>query len=221
MMRRSPVTVGLVLGLVVGLAGAGALAATSLAGKSRLPGVGPLSGQLYSSHPIDIRVRGTLPSLGGSARAYRLPSAPEAGAVERLANALGVRAPVIQDAGGWVVRDATHLVRVDRAPGVPWFLATLDGPCVLVPGERAYLGGERLPPVPSTGPTDCPDGSSPSPAGALDAGWDPAKVALEAFRHAGAGDLRLMNALGSLTAVHVDAVPVVGGVPTSRVCASR
>jgi hypothetical protein len=213
--RPSPVTVSIALGLVVGVAAAAGIAATS-SGKPQLPGVGPLSGQLYSSHPIDIRVRRALPSLDGSARAYRLASVPETGAIDRLAGALGVHGPVTQDGDGWVVRDGTRLLRVQRAAGLPWYLATLDGPCIIVPGERSSLGAEALPPVPPTGPTDCPGGAPSSSAGDVPAGSDATRVALEAFRHVGVADFRPVTTFPGPTSVRVVAVPVVGGLPTSR-----
>ncbi|MEA2702064.1 MAG: hypothetical protein QOD63_9, partial [Actinomycetota bacterium] len=107
-MRRSPITWGLVLGLLVGAAGAAAIAATGgdESSKSRvlitgagapgvdsgavLPGGGPMVG-------VEITVRGVLPELRGEARGYRLGSEPAAGAVERLAAALGVHAPFQRD----------------------------------------------------------------------------------------------------------------------------
>jgi hypothetical protein len=82
------------------------------------------------------------------------PVAPPS-SVARLADALGVDGAVQEDAGGWVVREGNRLVRVQRAPALPWFLAVLDGSCKLVPG--APERGEVLPTLPPSGPTDCPE----------------------------------------------------------------
>ena len=190
-MRTSPVAVGLVLGLVVGAAGAAAIAATGSSGEASkpkiviagpsapaadagaaaaLPGGGPMVG-------VEIKVQGTLPELAGDARGYRLGSEPAAGSVQRLAEALGVHGSVQADAGGWVVREGNRLVRVQRAPGLPWFLSIYDGTCTVVPGTAGgsspgpqsvppappnsasdnSSSAEALPPVAPPGPTDCPE----------------------------------------------------------------
>src|SRR5205823_10006600 len=97
-----------------------------------------------------IAVQAQLPPLTGKARGYRLDDQPPAGAIERLADAVGVHGAVETDAGGWIVRQDNRLVRVQRAAGLPWFFSLLQGPCSMVPSEA-------LPPVPPAGPTDCPE----------------------------------------------------------------
>jgi hypothetical protein len=125
--RRSPITLGLVLGLVVGMAVAVVVAAT------------------------DNDENSTTSVATGSA-------SPPPGAIERLAGALDIKAPVQEDAGGWVVREDNRLLRVSRTTGLPWFLARFDGPCMLVPGTPA---SEPLQTVPPSGPTDCPETAGP------------------------------------------------------------
>ena len=127
-MRRSPITLGLVLGLIVGVAGAAAVATTDDHEQSTV---------YVISEPS---------------------AAPARASVERLADALGVHAPVQEDVGGWVVREGNRLVRVSRTAGLPWFFARFDGPCVLVPGTP---GPERLGTVPPSGPSDCPETTGP------------------------------------------------------------
>jgi hypothetical protein len=189
-MRRSPVVLGIVAGL---LAGAGGAAAVALAGrdtaKPKLVVTGtpsPAAGAVDAlprgaptGGGVEIVVKGALPELRGDARAYTLGSETATGAVEKLASALGVRGPVQTDVGGWVVRQDKRLVRVQRGPGLPWFLSLFDGPCRLVPGtaggssppsagseggsvppsgpnEPPTAVAEPLPPIPPGGPTDCP-----------------------------------------------------------------
>jgi hypothetical protein len=177
-MRRSPIALGLVLGLLVGAAGAAAIAATGGDESSKprvvitgarapaadvagaLPGGGPMVG-------VEIKVQGTLPELRGEARGYRLGSEPASGAIERLAAALEVHGSVRRDSGGWVAREGNRLVRVQRTEGLPWFLSTFNGPCMVVPGSapNSAPAGEALPPVAPPGPTDCPETAGGSSVG--------------------------------------------------------
>ncbi|MEA2922741.1 MAG: hypothetical protein QOF07_2706 [Bradyrhizobium sp.] len=233
-MRRSPIALGLVLGLLVGAAGAAAIAATGgdesakprvvitgpgapvVGSEAALPGGGPMVG-------VEITVRGVLPELRGEARGYRLGSEPAAGAVERLAAALGVHAPLQRDSGGWVVRESNRLVRVQRADGLPWFLSTFGGPCKVVPGS-APSSAEALPPVAPSGPTDCPEtaggGSVGSGAAApqsptdLPTRDDALAMGMEALGRAGLGVSRPTIA-NQATTWRIEASPLLGDKPTS------
>ena len=89
------------------------------------------------------------------AQGYRLGSDPAPGSVERLAAAFDLHGPVETDAGGWVVRDGTRLLRVQRTSGAPWFFSVLDGSCKLVP--ESPPPGETLQTVSPGGPADCPE----------------------------------------------------------------
>ena len=129
-MRPSPITVGLVLGLVVGGAAAGVVAATS------------------EREPQKTYVTAEPPEPPE-------PAEPAPGAIERLAAAFELRGPVEADAGGWVVRDGNRLLRVQRAAGLPWFFSLLDGPCKLVP--ESPPPSETLQTVAPSGPSDCPE----------------------------------------------------------------
>jgi hypothetical protein len=142
-MRRSPIVIGILLGLLVGGAGAAAVALSGSGGgpKPRLVVVGPgmgFAGAEVAQPPggptnVVIQVRGTLPELGGTARAYRIGTEPSM-SVGALAKVLGLHGPVASDAGGWVVRDGNKLLRIQRTRGLPWFVTTYSGPCQVVPG---------------------------------------------------------------------------------------
>src|SRR5437764_592162 len=134
---RSPVRLGIVLGLLVG-AGAVAAIATTSSGSS------PKAAVLHST-----------PTNLGDAKGYRLRSDPAPGSVERLAAAFDLHAAVATDAGGWVVRDGDRVLRVQRSAGLPWFLATSNPSCVLVP--EGGPSSDPLQTVPPSGPIGCPD----------------------------------------------------------------
>jgi hypothetical protein len=174
-MRRSPVVLGIVAGLLAGAGGAAAVALSggdaprhrlvvadtqnpSSAGRSV-----PLGGR-----EVDVFVKGHLPALDGEARAYRLGSEPPTSSIETLAAAFGVHGPVQSDAGGWIVREGKRLVRVQRTPGLSWFFTALNGPCQIVPASPGSAPPaapnqptpepqpEPLQTIPPTGATDCP-----------------------------------------------------------------
>src|SRR5207302_7262962 len=101
-MRRSPVAVGLVLGLVVGAAGVAAVAATESGGGSPPPKVVVLAPATRGDAPF--AVQAALPDVRGEAKGYRLGSEPAARAIPPLAEAFDVHGPLMTDAGGWLVR---------------------------------------------------------------------------------------------------------------------
>ena len=138
---RSPVAIGIVLGLVVGGAAAAAIAATS----SSEQATSSASPKATVLHPA--------------------PTEPAPGAIERLAAAFDLRGPVQADAGGWVVHDGDRLLRVQRAAGLPWFFSRLDGPCKIVPESPAP--DATLQTVPPGGPSDCPE-TDPAPLAPTD-----------------------------------------------------
>src|SRR3954447_17615677 len=218
---KSPAAVGIVLGLVVGAAGAAAIAATSSnegAGSGSPPKVAVAPRVAVSpSLPPDSGRPPTapsgLPQLTGDAKGYRLGSQPAPGAVERLGAAFDMHAAVETDAGGWVVRDGNRLVRVQRAAGLPWFFTTLDGPCKLVP-ENPKPPPEALPPVAPPGPTDCPDIASPTAAPAAFPPQDEAlSFGMETLGRAGLGVSRpvIVDQPGGW---YIEASPLVGDKPT-------
>jgi hypothetical protein len=181
-MARSPVAVGIVLGLLVGAAGVAALASTSSSSetaasppKVAIPPRVTVSPTTATTVGGPLNTPSSLPELAGEARGYRLGSEPAAGALERLAAAFDMHAPVQTDAGGWVVRDGNHLLRVQRSAGLPWFFSTLDGPCKLVP--ESPPSSEPLQTVPPSGPSDCPDATPPAAAPDLVVSQDDALAA--------------------------------------------
>ena len=74
--------------------------------------------------PVEYRLGGPLPELPGTAPAYRLGSVASTAAVARLAAALGVDGDVSEEDGAWVVRDGDRQLRVERFPGLPWYLGS-------------------------------------------------------------------------------------------------
>ena len=134
---RSPVRLGIVLGLVVGAGAVAAIATTS------------------SSSPPKAAVLQPATTNPGDPQGYGLRYDPAPGSIERLAAAFDLHAAVATDADGWVVRDGDRVLRVQRSAGLPWFLATSNPACVLVPEEPP--SSEPLQTVPPSGPMECPD----------------------------------------------------------------
>jgi hypothetical protein len=214
--------VGLVLGIVVGAGAVAAIAATDSGGapKTRTtPTTVPARSKIVITVPNapnggatdPITVNAQLPPLNGRARGYRLAEEPRAGAIERLADAVGVHGDVQTDAGGWIVRQDNRLVRVQRAAGLPWFFSVLQGPCSMVPSEA-------LPPVPPAGPTDCPEAEGP-PNGPVRPpdfpGQDEALAAgMETLGRAGLGVSRPVI-VDQGSSWHIEAAPLIGDMPTS------
>ncbi|MBV8159935.1 MAG: hypothetical protein JO265_03325 [Acidimicrobiia bacterium] len=222
-MRRSPVALGLVLGLTVGVAGVAALATTAPAlwtaqGRPAPVGV-PARHQLVivmatppkSGDGGRLEVEGRLPPLADRSRGFRLSDQLGSGAVERLADALGVHAPVQGDAGGWIVRQDNRLVRVTRTAGFPWYFAVLDGRCTLVPSET--LAG-----VPPPDPTGCPQPQGqPNPASRpppLPSQDEALAFGMETLGRAGLGVSRPVI-VDEGTVWHIEASPLIGQQPTS------
>ena len=223
-MRRSPVVVGLVLGLVVGAGAVAAIASTSTgegsaSGSAQRVAIPPkvsVSSPGPATTAAPLSVPPGLPDLSGEAKGYRLGSVPVPGALDRLAAAFDIHGPVQSDAGGWVARDGNRLVRVQRAAGLPWFFATMDGPCKLVPeSPPPSTGSPKLPPVAPPGPTDCPDTTPPEPVpgNALSQG-DALGVGMDTLGQAGLGSSRpvIVDEPGGW---YIEAPPVVDGKPTA------
>jgi hypothetical protein len=209
-----------VLGLVVGAAGAAAIATTSSndSGSASPPKVA-IAPRVAVSPTTATTVGGplnappSLPALTGEAKGYRLGSAPAAGAVERLAAAFDMHAPVQTDAGGWVVRDGNKLLRVQRAAGLPWFFSVLGGPCKLVPESPAP--NDTLPTVPPSGPTDCPETAPPVATPDIMLSHDDALAfGMETLGRAGLGVSRpvIVDEPGGW---YIEASPLVGTTPTA------
>jgi hypothetical protein len=218
--RRSPVAVGIVLGLLVGAGAAAAVAVTSAGSetsasppKVAIPPRVNVSPTTATTTGGPLNAPSALPDLNGEAKGYRLGSDPAPGAVERLAAAFDMHAPVQTDAGGWVVRDGNRLVRAQRAAGVPWFFSTLDGPCKIVPEGPAP--SEPLQTVPPSGPTDCPDTTPPAAAPAIVLSHDDALAfGMETLGRAGLGVSRpvIVDESGGW---YIEASPLVGNLPTA------
>lgn len=73
---------------------------------------------------LEYRVVGSLGDLPSEAAAYRLGSEASAADVARLARALELEGEVREVSGAWTVRDGDRELRVERVPGLPWYLGT-------------------------------------------------------------------------------------------------
>jgi hypothetical protein len=220
--RRSPVAIGILLGLVVGAAGAAAIAtrSSSDSGSASPPKVAiaprvAVSPTVPASTGAPLKAPSSLPQLTGEAKGYRLGTDPALGAVERLAAAFDIHGAVESDAGGWIVRDGNRLVRVQRTAGLPWFFTTMDGPCKLVPENPPTSTAQTLPPVASPGPTDCPDVASPADAPQAFPTHDEALASgMEMLGRAGLGVSRpvIVDEPGGW---YIEAAPLIGDKPTA------
>lgn len=113
-------------------------------------------------------VEGTLPDLPSTAPAYRLDSSTTEASVAKLAVAFGLTGDVQAENKGWVARSATSELRVEAAPGLPWYLgpACIDVPVTTIPGTpqadvaTVCAGKAAIAPMPSDGgafaPGPCP-----------------------------------------------------------------
>lgn len=219
-MARSPVAVGIALGVLAGAGATFAIAATSSGSDSSAPPPKVAIAPRVSVSPTTATTAGgplnaptPLPELTGEAKGYRLGSQPAAGALERLAEAFDMHAPVQTDAGGWVVRDGNRLLRVQRVAGLPWFFALLNGPCKLVP--EAPAPNPTLQTVPPSGPTDCPETApdAEAPANVL-SGDDALSFGMETLGRAGLGVSKpvIIDEPGGW---YIEASPLVGTTPTA------
>jgi hypothetical protein len=221
--RRSPVAIGIVLGLLVGAGAATAIALTSSGSESSASPPKVTIAPRVAVSPTTATTTGgplnepqTLPQLTGEAQGYRLGSQPAPGAIERLAASFDMHAPVQTDSGGWVVHDGNRLLRVQRGAGLPWFFSLLDGACKLVPGSpppSAATG--TLQTVPPSGPTDCPDATPPEATPDLVVSHDDAlSFGMETLGRAGLGVSRpvIVEEPGGW---YIEASPLVGTLPTA------
>ena len=223
-MSRSPIAVGIALGVVVGAGAVAAIASTASGGHRSasaptvaVPPKVAVSPSVPASSGGVLSAPSSLPALASEAVGYRLGSQPAPGSIERLAAAFDVHGPVESDAGGWVVRDGNRLVRVQRVAGLPWFLSTLGGPCKVVPGTPAPStpSSEPLPPVAPPGPSDCPEPAPPAEAPANLPSQDEAlALAMETLERAGIGASRpvVVDEPGGW---YIEAAPLVDDRPTS------
>ena len=114
---------------------------------------------------VTYRVEGDLPDLPATAPAYRLASTTTADAVGHLAASLGLVGTPTASGDGWLVRDGGRELRVESAPGLPWYLgqacpdspvdssgATPNAPCAMaVTGGTVSVDGSVGGGVSSTG----------------------------------------------------------------------
>jgi hypothetical protein len=75
------------------------------------------------------QVRGKLPELPRSARAWTLDPRVTSKTVAALAADLGLAGTPRQDALAWTVTDGTRVLRVTRTPGLPWTFGTTRPVC--------------------------------------------------------------------------------------------
>jgi hypothetical protein len=75
------------------------------------------------------QVRGKLPELPRSARAWTLDQRVTSETVAALAADLGLAGTPRQEALAWTVTDGTRVLRVTRTPGLPWTFGTARSIC--------------------------------------------------------------------------------------------
>lgn len=99
--------------------------------------------------PIEYRVAGTLPPLGGTATAYRLSGSVTPSQVARLAQALGLTAPVQHDADGFTAHTDAWQLRVTNDAAAPWsygpYAPCPDAPVTAVPPDSPSGAGTKPP----------------------------------------------------------------------------
>jgi hypothetical protein len=79
--------------------------------------------------PVRYQVRGTLPELPRSARAWTLDQRVSAADVAALAAKLGLAGQPKQEELAWTVSDGTRQLRVSKIPGLPWTFGTPGTVC--------------------------------------------------------------------------------------------
>ena len=131
-MRERTLARAAIAGFAVGVIGLTLVARSSGdSSPSRLPAMslGEAAGTqahaaalLIAPGAVEYRVRGTLPDLPGRGRAWALGRDADGSRVAALARALGLEGPVKSGAGGWTVAAGGRTLRVERQPGLPWYI---------------------------------------------------------------------------------------------------
>ena len=164
---------------------------------------------------VRYRLAGSLPSLPGQARAWKLGDDADTARVADLAAVLGLAGKPNEEPNGWTVRDGRRALVVHRLAGLPWTYGTdILGACSTRSGSAG--GGVRCldPDAPVASQPALPDRPSrrpvlPSPAEAERAARD---LAGRAGLDLDGATVRVTDSYATRT-VTID--PAVGGSPTS------
>jgi hypothetical protein len=168
--------------------------------------------------PVTYRLTGPLPVLPDRARAWRLGDRADAGALARLAAALGLGGQPREEANGWTVRDGRRALVAHRLAGVPWSYGTgISVACVV------RSGGPHRPGGPGCIDPDAPVASPPRIAPAkpfrrpsLPSRAEAERVARDLATRAGLDlDGATVRVSDGFAARAVTIAPAVGGTPTS------
>ncbi len=147
-----------IAGFVVGVIGLAVVARSSSdSSPSRLPAIAfgeaadtraQAAALPMAPDAVEYRVRGTLPDLPARAPAWELGRDGDSVRVGALARALGLGGAVKAGADGWTVADGGRSLRVERQPGLPWYLG---------PDAGDGVGGCVVPAAPPGTPSPGPD----------------------------------------------------------------
>ncbi|HEX9968863.1 MAG TPA: PKD domain-containing protein [Acidimicrobiales bacterium] len=185
-MRNRVAALAAITAFVVGLASVAVLAARSggdglealpsLARGREAAGMDAMASRAtLAPEAVEYEIAKALPDLPPKAPAYRLRSSASRSAVERVARALGITAPLVEEDGRMRAGNLT----VDDAPGMPWYLSDLapgckeapvssDGRSVSVQGCAVSTASATASQSGAGSPPSCPPdadcGSSSSPA---------------------------------------------------------
>jgi hypothetical protein len=108
-------------------------------------------------------VRGKLPELASSARAWTLDQSVSRAAVAELAARLGLSGQPREEELAWTVGDGARQLRVSKIPGVPWTFGTFRTICGgplpggVAPKSRGMACATVAPEVPTVTPAQLPD----------------------------------------------------------------
>jgi hypothetical protein len=188
----------------------GQSALTASAGGTEAPRrQGPVP-QPVAPGQMRFEVRGKLPELASSARAWTLDQSVTAAAVGDLAAKLGLSGQPREEELAWTVGDGTRQLRASKISGVPWnfggFRSICGGPLPggVAPKARGMACATVEPEVPTATPAQLPDRATAERA-ARDL------LGRTGLRLDGA-DVRLTRGFDRW---FVSVFPRVGGMPTS------
>jgi hypothetical protein len=213
---RSPAVLpALELG-AAGPAGAGAAIEPAPAPGASQPGRAGAADVAGAWPRVTYRLRGSLPSLPGEGRAWKLADGVDAGRVAALAAALGLSGQPRKEANGWTLRDGRRALVVHQLAGAPFTYGVgVLSPCPLRtggpyrPGAGQCLGPDApvsspVAPARPLGPRD-----RPSPAEAERVARD---LAAAAGLDLDGADVKVTRGFATRT---VTIAPAVDGQPTS------
>ncbi len=167
---------------------------------------------------VRYQVRGELPELGSSARAWTLDDQVTSAQVAALAGRLGLAGAggPRPTGSGWTVSDGRRELFVNRLPGVPWTYAGTRFVCGGTPGGVTPKGAAcaSIEPLPNRLPPSAPRPRPPQPPELPDRG-QAERIARDLLARVGAPvDGAELQMVRGLDRWFVSASPRVGDLPT-------